>query len=169
MKYSSKSFLAVYSHTSPESHFLAHSPTLILPTRTLSRRLSIVTAIFEPAVRTTGPFNQPHQYGMFVVKSKSQVRFDRQLHSPRHVLKSLVSFLGAAVSLMISPGRFGWRRPALANLLDPCLKRQHGRLLIGLQMNIHLHTVDVLDTPLDEVAGVYLSRCTLSGACMAEE
>ena len=77
--------------------------------------------------------------------------------------------LGTTIGLMVSLGRIGWRGPALAGLLDPRLKRQHGRLLIGLQVDVLLHAVDVLDTPFDDIAGVALSRRTLSGACVSEE
>ena len=67
-----------------------------------------------------------------------------------------------------SLGGVGRRRSALASLLDSHLQRQNGWLLISLEMNILLQPVDVLDTPLDEMAGLSLSRCTLSGACVAE-
>ena len=39
----------------------------------------------------------------------------------------------ATIRLMISLGRIGRRRPALASLLNPRLQRQHGWLLISLE------------------------------------
>ena len=108
-------------------------------------------------MRAPDLLNGPHHDAVLVREPDSQVRLNGRSHPSRHVLERLNSRLGSTVGLMISLGRIGWRGPALVRLLNPCLERQHGRFLIGLQMDILLHAVDVLDTPLDEVAGVSLS------------
>ena len=102
-------------------------------------------------------------------KSNADASLKRKPQPPCQVLESLHGLLRPAVDLMDPLRGICGRSSALSSLLHPGLERQHGRLLVRLEMHVLLDTVDVLDGLLNDVAGVAFPGRTLSCACMAEE
>ena len=114
-----------------------------LPTSALPRRLPVITTIPDPVVRSSDPFNEPHEDGMSVGVRNSKVRFNRESHPSGHVVKRLNSFLCPAIGLMITLGGIGQCGSTLPSLLDPRLECQHRGTLVRLEVHILLNAVDV--------------------------